>query len=57
MEEENPIIISEKECMLILTTAIIIAGIASNYSTVSPSETHLQVARSLAQSILDSILH
>ena len=55
MEEQTTIIL-DKEQLLILCSAIIIAGIASNYSTVSPTNTHLLVAQGLAQSLLDSIL-
>ena len=54
MEEQTTIIL-DKEQLLILCSAIIIAGIASNYSTVSPTSTHLLVAQGLAQSLLDSI--
>lgn len=56
MEEYNPNPISDREQLLILATAIIIAGMASNYSTVCPSTSHLLVAKSLAQDLLDSIL-
>ena len=55
MEEQTTIIL-DKEQLLILCSAIIIAGMASNYSTVSPTSTHLLVAQGLAQSLLDSIL-
>ena len=54
MEEQTTIILN-KEQLLILCSAIIIAGIASNYSTVSPTNTLLLVAQGLAQSLLDSI--
>ena len=54
MEEQTTIIL-DKEQLLILCSAIIIAGIASNYSTVSPTNTHVLVAQGLAQSLLDSI--
>ena len=54
MEEQTTIIL-DKEQLLILCSAIIIAGIASNYSTVSPTSTHLLVAQGLAQSLLNSI--
>ena len=54
MEEQTTIIL-DKEQLLILCSAIIIAGIASNYSTVSPTNTHLLVAKGLAKSLLDSI--
>ena len=53
MEEQT--IILDKEQLLILCSAIIIAGIASNYSTTAPTNTHLLVAQGLAQSLLDSI--
>ena len=53
MEEQTTIIL-DKEQLLILCSAIIIAGMASNYSTVSPTSTHLLVAQGLAQSLLDS---
>ena len=54
MEDQTTIILT-KEQLLIICTAIIIAGIASNYSTVSPSSSHVLVAKGLAQSLLDSI--
>ena len=54
--EETPIIISERERLLILTTAIIVAGIASNYSTICPSESHFLIARSLARTIVNYYL-
>ena len=54
MEEQTTIIL-DKEQLLILCSAIIIAGMASNYSTGSPSTTHLLVAQSLAQSLLAPI--
>ena len=54
MEEQTTIILN-KEQLLIICSAIIIAGIASNYSTVSPSISHSCIAKNLAQSLLDSI--
>ena len=54
--EEPPIIISERERLLILTTAIIVAGIASNCTTVCPSESHFLIARSLARIIVNYYL-
>ena len=56
MEEQNTQPLSTRDQLLFLASAIIIAGIASNYSTVSPTSTHLLVAQGLAQSLLDSIL-
>jgi hypothetical protein len=54
--EETPIIITDRERLLILATAIILAGIASNYSTICPSESHVLIARSLAKTILNYFL-
>ena len=54
MEEQTTIILN-KEQLLILCSAIIIAGIASNYSTVSPTKTQVLVAQNLAHSLWDSI--
>ena len=55
MEEQNITIRFDREQLLFLASVIIIAGIASNYSTVSPSAFHGILAQSLAQSILDSV--
>ncbi len=55
MEEDKTI--TQREQLLIITTAIILAGIASNYSTVSPSSSHIIVARAAAKDILASILY
>ena len=55
MEEQNTQPLSTRDQLLFLASAIIIAGIASNYSTVSPTNTHVLVAKGLAQSLLDSI--
>ena len=54
MEEQTTPILT-KEQLLILCSSIILAGIASNYSTVSPSVSHSCIAKDLAQSLLDSI--
>lgn len=54
MEEQTTIIL-DRDQLLFLASSIIIAGIASNYSTVSPTSTHILVAQGLAQSLLDSI--
>lgn len=56
MEDQKTIIVIDKETLLFLASAIIVAGMASNDSTVCPSETHAIVARCAAQSLLDSIL-
>ena len=55
MQEQNITIRFDREQLLFLASVIIVAGIASNYSTVSPSAFHGLVARSVAQSILDSV--
>lgn len=48
--------ISQKDQLLVITSAIILAGMAANYSTVSPSSTHTAVARVRAKELLDDIL-
>ena len=53
MEEKT---ITPREQLWIITTAIILAGITANYSTVSPSSSHIIVARGAARDILASIL-
>lgn len=54
MEEDKTI--SKREELLVIASAIIIAGIAANYSTICPSNSHLWVARGLSKELLDSIL-
>ena len=54
MEEEKTI--TEKEKLLFISSSIILAGMASNYSTRYPSETHALVAKGVATILLDSIL-
>jgi hypothetical protein len=53
MEEKT---ITPREQLWIITTAIILAGITANYSTVSPSSSHIIVAKVAARDILSSIL-
>ena len=55
MEDQKTIIILDKETLLFLATAIILAGIASNYSTVWPSESHERVAKGVARHLMDTI--
>ena len=50
MEEKK---ITQREQLFIITTAIILAGMAANYSTTSPS---IILARGYAKDILDNIL-
>ena len=57
MEEQKTIIIIDRETLLFLASAIIVAGMAANYSTVSPSESHALVAKVVAQFLMDRILH
>ena len=57
MKEQTPtIILVSREQLLVLTTAIIVAGIAANYSTVCPSTSHVYIARGVARFILESTL-
>ena len=51
MEEEKTI--TQREQLLVITSAIILAGMASNYSTTSPS---IILAIGYAKELLDSIL-
>ena len=46
-------IITQREQLLAITAAIILAGLAANYSTVSPS---IILAKGLAKELLNSIL-
>ena len=52
--EQNAITLS-REQLLVITSAIILAGIAANYSTVSPS-THSTIAMSLARELMGDFL-
>ena len=54
MEEEKPI--TPREQLWIITSAIILAGIVSNYSSVGPSFSHIIAAKGAARDILESIL-
>ena len=56
MEEKNITIYLNREQLLFIAAVIILAGIASNYSTVCPSTTHAIVARSAAEDLLNRIL-
>ena len=51
MEEEKTI--TQREQLLVITSAIILAGMASNYSTTRPSTI---LARGYAKELLDNIL-
>ena len=54
MEEEKTI--TPREQLLVITSAIILAGIVSNYTTVGPNFTHIIVAKGAARDLLDNIL-
>lgn len=54
MEEEKTI--TTREQLWIITSAIILSGIVSNYSSVGPSFSHIIVAKGAARDIMDSIL-
>lgn len=54
MEEEKNI--TRREQLLVITSAIILAGIVSNYSSVGPSFSHIIAAKGAARDILESIL-
>ena len=51
MEEEKTI--TTREQLLVITSAIILAGMASNYSTTRPSTI---LARGYAKELMDNIL-
>ena len=51
MEEEK--YITPREQLLVITSAIILAGLASNYSTTRPS---IILARGYAKELMDNIL-
>lgn len=53
MEEQK--IIIDKEVLLFIASAIIVAGIASNYGTISPSKTHVLIAKGVAKSLMEII--
>lgn len=53
--EENTI--TRREQLLVVASAIILAGMAANYSTISPSSSHSIIARALAEELLENLLH
>ncbi len=56
MEEQSPIVVlMSREQLLLVITAVILAGMAANYSTVCPATMHATVAKGLAQDLLDAI--
>ena len=55
MEDQKTIIVIDKETLLFLASAIIVAGMASNYSTICPSETQALVANGVAKKLMEII--
>ena len=56
MEEQTPKPLSPREQLFLIMTSIIVAGIASNYSTICPSTTHIYVAQGVARDIFKVVL-
>ena len=54
MKKENNI--SQREQLLAITSAIILAGLVSNYTSSGASETNIIIARCTARKLLTSIL-
>lgn len=54
MEEEKNI--TPREKLWIITSAIILAGMISNYISFGPSSTNIIVAKGAARDLLDNIL-
>ena len=54
MEEDKTI--TQREQLFIIISAIILAGITANYSTISPTSTHIIVAKLAARDLMDNIL-
>ena len=54
MEEEKNI--TPREKLWIITSAIILAGMVSNYISVGPGITNIIVAKGAAKDLLDNIL-
>ena len=56
MEEQNTQPLSTREQLFLIMTAIIVAGIASNYSTTCPSTSHIYVAKGVVRDIFKIVL-
>lgn len=56
MKEQNSQPISNKQQLMFLASAIILAGICANYSSLGPQSSHILVARFAARDLLDGIL-
>ena len=56
MEEQNPHPLSPREQLLLIMTAIIVAGMAANYSTTCPSTSHIYVAQGVVRDIFKIVL-
>ncbi|MBQ4197590.1 MAG: hypothetical protein II659_07065, partial [Bacteroidales bacterium] len=55
MEDQTTIILT-KEQLLIICSAIILAGMSSNYTTRYPSESHALVAQGVANKLMEIVL-
>lgn len=56
MEEQTPKPLSTREQLFLIMIAIIVAGIASNYSTIYPSTTHISIAQRTVKDIFKAVL-
>lgn len=56
MEEQNKQPLSSREQLFLIMTAIIVAGMASNYSTTCPSTSHICIAKGVARDIFKLVL-
>ena len=55
MKEQNNNI-SQRDQLLAITSAIILAGLVSNYTSSGASETNIIIARCTARKLIDGIL-
>ena len=55
MEDQTTIFLT-KEQLLIICSAIILAGMSSNYTTRYPSESHALVAQGVANKLMEIVL-
>ena len=56
MEEQNHTPLSIREQLSLVLVAIIVAGMAANYSTPCPTTTHIYIAQGIAKDILKIVL-
>lgn len=55
MEDQTTIIFT-KDQLLLICSAIILAGMSSNYTTRYPSESHALVAQGVANKLMEIVL-